>query len=311
MATVRAARGTSVGVMGALAIVAMIASMATSAGAQEQDGSGVQLRAGSGDLAPLPGQSTRREREGDRGDARLFHPSLGFDVPTRAELLGRASETLRVSRQIVRERERELFRARQEQRDYLEGLPEVRDAERAVREASAELNRARREVDRQLRDDEVYQEMLAMAERVDDMIRQEHRRHDTTRFHLRELAEQRLFYSERLEELRQERADLSAVEEAQQRLTEAVREREQVEAEVQEQLRQAPEIAEARDRLDEARQQHRAARIEYAGARAGYLEADRRQPTQTRIRRLQPVVHDPFWRIRLRGHHHGGFIIAR
>lgn len=311
MATVTKAPRTALATMAALAGAIAIGFAAGPATAQQQ-GEPAELRAGSGELAPLPGQGARgeREREGERGDARLFHPSIGFDVPTRAELLGRASETLRVSRQLVRESERELIRARREYQDHLESLPEVRDARRAVREASAELERARQDVERQLQEDEHYHETLARLEIVDDLIQEAHRRYDVSREQLLELAEQRLFYSERLDEIRRERGDLSAVEEARRRLSEAVRQQERVEAALRERLREAPEIAEAREQLDAAKRQYQSARIDYAGARAGYIEADRQQVTQTRVRRLQPVVHDPVWRFRVRGSH-GGFIIVR
>lgn len=239
------------------------------------------------------GDYGEREAE-DTGDARLYAPSIGFDLPTRAEQYARAVSELRIARRELREAEAARARAQREHKRLVGTDPEVRDANRAVEQALDDIAEARRQIDEQLEEHPLFAGTRERAQELSRVIDAAHRRPDVTRGELQQLADQQLFYNQRLEELRQELGDMTAVEEARQRLREAVDGRDQAVVTAEQNLRDVAEVDTAEQQVASAQERYDDASVEYSGARAAYWEADARQVAQYKIRRYGARVTSPY-----------------
>lgn len=230
------------------------------------------------------------------GSARLYAPSLGFDLPTRAEQFARSWQELRIARDHVRQTRRIWLRTQNEYRDMLENTPEMREARQELEQARQQLEQAKAALEEQVADNELYTSTLERKRELEAMIAEAGQQDEISRAQRREMAERQLFYGQRLQDLREELANTQPVEEARQRLEQAAAALAQTEAEIEPQLRDVPEVANLRDRHQQAQNFLEDVLVDYAGARAAYNEADFRQVQQDRIRRLRPVVNDPGWR---------------
>ncbi|MEX2672481.1 MAG: hypothetical protein WD294_10265 [Phycisphaeraceae bacterium] len=277
----------------AAGLIAIVGATASSSQAVEQDDDHRNIAPDAASFTPdLWGNGD--QDEGAWGNAKLFDPSIGFDLPTRAEQYARSWEQLTNMRRFVRDLYGQRLRAKRRQEDLLETSPEMQEARQEVRQAYEDVQQLEREIRQQLQDEPLYASTAERARELAVMIEMAHRREDVSRYDLIELAERQLYYRERLADLRQELVDTQALEQARQELAEAGNRLEELKAQARRAVQQADEVVEARQEHQRAKRALAHLEAEYAAARAAYWEADYRQVAQNRIRRLRPV-YDPYW----------------